>query len=63
MLNVNQSIPILSQCYYQTTSEATVTIVRNDKTQNLDIIVPIRKLMQRYKALIDCSSIGTSLLS
>ena len=69
MLNINQSIPILSyECYYhQTTSETTVTIARYDIKPDLDIITPTfvvpRMLIQRYKALIDYSKFETSLLS
>ena len=51
--------------YHQMTSETTVTIPRHDKKWDLDIIptfVGPRKLMQRYKTLIDCSSLGTNLL-
>ena len=47
--------------YQQMTSETTFTIARHDKKQDLDIIIPTfvvpRKLMQRYKTLIDCSSL------
>ena len=49
------------------TSETTVTIARHDKTQDLDIIIPTlvvpRKLMQKYKTLIDCSRVSTFLNS
>ena len=49
------------------TSKTTVTIARRDKKLDLDVIIPTfvvsRMLIQRYKSLIDCSSLGTSLLS
>ena len=55
-------------CYYHhMTSETTVTIAKHDKKQDLDIIILTfvvpRKVIQRYKALIDCGSLVTSLLS
>ena len=49
------------------TSETRVTIARHDKKQDLDINIPTffvsRKLIQKYKTLKDCTSLGTSLLS
>ena len=48
-------------------SETRVTIARYGKKQDLDIVIPTfvvpRKLMQKRKDLIDCGSLGTSLLS